>query len=141
MGLFGRNNYSSDYDRDFGRGEWGNGPSRRVYSAGPWRDNQPMRGNSMYDRGFRDFGGYDRGGYDRGYRGGDPHLRNAFPVRPSHTSMPMSHTGSHGGYDVGYFGIDYDRDMRSGARGYNTGRMRYDRNFGDFRNSYLSGWF
>ena len=137
MGPFGRN-FGNDYDRDFGRRDWGNGPGRWEYAAGPRREGQPMRGRPSYDRGFRDFGGNQ--GYDRGFRG-DSHLREPFPVRPSHTTMPMSHTGSHGGYDVGYFGIDYDREMRGGGRGYNNGRPRYDRNFGDFRNSYLTGWF
>jgi hypothetical protein len=148
MGMFGRF-FGNDYDRDFGRSEWGNGPGHR-FGAGPRREGQPTYGRQGYDRGFRDFGGsqgYDRGfrnfggqGYDRGFRG-DQHLRQPFPVRPSHTLSPMSHTGSHGGYDVGYFGIDYDRDMRGGGRGFGGGRSRYDRNFGDFRNSYLSGWF
>ena len=134
MGLFGRG-FGHGYDRDFGRGEWGNRPDRWGYGAGPWRDDQAMRGGQPYDRGYRDFGR----GYDRGYRE-DSHLRQPFPVRPSHSSMPMSHTHSRGGYDQGFFGIDYDRDMRAGGRGYG-GRSRYDRNFGDFRNSYLTGWF
>ena len=135
-------NFGNEYDRDFGRTDWGNAP-RRAYGAGPsWRDSQPtMRGNPGYDRGFRPSGGEYRGGehgrgYDRGFRG-DSHLREPFPIRPSHSSMPMHGRGN--GYDQGYFGIDYDRDMRAGGRGYR--RPRYDTNFGDFRNSYLTGWF
>ena len=127
MGPFGRN----DYDREFGRTDWGNNRDRWGHQAGPWRESQPMRGNMGYDRGFRDFNRYDRG-----FRA-DPHLREPFPVRPSHTTMPMARHGS--GYDHGYFGIDYDRDMRAGGRGFR--RPRYDANFGDFRNSYLTGWF
>jgi hypothetical protein len=146
MGPFGRN-FGNEYDRGFGRGEWSNGPGRwgfgggQRYDSGQRYESQPMRGNQAYDRGFRDFGGNQ--GYDRGYRGdqhrGDQHLRQPFPTRPSHSMMPMSHNHAHGGYDVGYFGIDYDREMRGGGRGYGGGR--YDRNFGDFRNSYLTGWF
>ena len=135
--------FGNEYDREFGRMDWGNAP-RGGYNAGPWRESQPMRGNGFgYDRGFRDSGGEYRGGefrdfnrYDRGFRG-DSHLREPFPIRPSHSSMPMHRQGS--GYDQGYFGIDYDRDMRAGGRGYR--RPRYDTNFGDFRNSYLTGWF
>ena len=142
MGPFGRN-YGSDYARDFGRGDWARQQGRWDFNAGPWR------GNQGYDRSIREFtpdrgafdrSGFDRGGYDRGFRGGDSHMREPFPTRPSHSMHPMQH-GSQG-YDHGYFGIDYDRDMRAGGRGYNNGgRMRYDRNFGDFRNSYLTGWF
>ena len=133
MGPFGRN-FGNQYDREFGRTDWGNTRDRWGYNAGPWRESQPMRGNMGYDRGFRDFGGEHR--YDRGYRG-DSHMREPFPVRPSHSSMPMQHRGN--GYDHGYFGMDYDRDMRAGGR--NVRRSRYDTNFGDFRNSYLTGWF
>jgi len=134
MGPFDRN-FGSAYDREFTRTDWGNRQFRGGYNAGPWRESQPMR-SMGYDRAFRgDFRG-DFRGYDRGFRG-HSHMNDAFPVRPSHTSMPMSRRGS--GYDHGYFGSDYDREMRSGGR--NFRRSRYDTNFGDFRNSYLTGWF
>ena len=131
-------NYGNGYDREFGRMDWGNAPNRWGYNAGPsWRGNQPMRANPGYDRGFRDFDrNYGGMRYDRGFRA-DPHMREPFPIRPSHSSMPMQGRGN--GYDHGYFGSDYDRDMRAGGRGFN--RSRYDTNFGDFRNSYLTGWF
>ena len=119
-------NFGNEYDREFGRMDWGNRQFRGGYHAGPWRE------STGYDRGFRG----DFGGYDRGFRG-HSHMNEPFPVRPSHTSMPMSRRGS--GYDHGYFGSDYDRDMRAGGRGFR--RPRYDNNFGDFRNSYLTGWF
>jgi hypothetical protein len=144
MGPFDRN-FGNDYDREFGRTDWGNRQFRGGYNAGPWRNDQPMHGNMGYDRGFRtDFGGEHFGreyrggnmGYDRGFRG-HSHMNEPFPVRPSHTSMPMSRRGS--GYDHGYFGSDYDREMRAGGRDFR--RSRYDANFGDFRNSYLTGWF
>ena len=136
MGPFGRN-FGNNYDREFGRSDWGNSPGRWGYGGVERQEFQPMRMNQAYDRGFRDYRGNQ--GYDRGFRN-DPHLNQPFPVRPSHSIMPMSPNHRHSGYDVGYFGIDYDRDMRAGGRGY-RGRPRYDTNFGDFRNSYLSGWF
>ena len=143
MGPFGRN-FGNDYDRDFGRQDWGNAQGRWGYGGGGWREGSPMRGNQGfgnggYDRNFRDFEPQFRGGYDRGFRN-DSHAREPFPIRPSHSAMPPSHHHGRGGYDVGYFGMDYDRDMRAGGRGYG-GRNRNDINFGDFRNSYLSGWF
>lgn len=159
----------NEYDREYGRRDWdetqtqwgARGPNWTGYnpSTRPTRFNQVNRNfGGEYDRGFRSAGtGYDRGyrNFDR-FEGGyapEQHARQPFPVRPAHSSDPMN--ARRPGYDHGYFGIEYDREMRGGFQGggYNRGayganrgawgrpETRYDRNFGDFRNSYLGPWF
>lgn len=162
MARFGRT-FGNEYDRDFGpRRDWGEPTDRWGQGTGyqgGWRGGDRgfggYYGGDRYDRGFRNIPGtgYDRSyrtfvptGYDRGFRGnqwgnqgswgGYPGSwndqgswnREPFPVRPSTSSHPMTGRGS--GYDRGYFGEEYDRPMRGGQR-----------NFGDFRNSYLGPWF
>ena len=156
MARFGRN-FGNEYDRDFGpRRDWGETTDRWGQgggSQGGWHGNERGFGgypaadrydgafrnspSPRYDRSYRTFAPSE---YDRVYRGGHREMqgnrqdqggwgREPFPVRPSTSSHPMTGRGT--GYDHGFFGAEYDRQMRSNGQ----------RNFGDFRNSYFGPWF
>lgn len=157
MARFGRG-FGNEYDREFGaRRDWGEAPERWAGSSGynaggGWpRNDRSFANDQGFAPGGHYSGGYDRtgrnfapGGYDRGFRsfggnGYDHGFRNAPGNRgggyrgghwgsPGTSSPPMSGRGP--GYDHGFFGEAYDRPMRGSQR-----------NFGDFRNSYLGPWF